>query len=91
MNIADAAQITRPPSARKPRVGAHAITLDVRGVDVDVTYDWSGAYLLATDCDPAEYPYPELVTATVGGVDVTPWDDALGISDALDEEVAGDA
>jgi hypothetical protein len=70
--------MTLPPR-RPPPVGRHATQLDIDGVLVDVTYNLVGWNTPATEIEPAEAEYAELITAHVGGVDVMPLEQRLNL------------
>ena len=84
--------ITAPP-ARAPKRGAHLATLTVDLIDIDVTYNVEGGNYPATEYEQAESTYAVLVTATVGGVDITAWAARLDLDSLLDDYYAsaGDA
>lgn len=84
--FADMAEITRGFGQPKPKKrGALSATITVKGIEVDVTFDMEGTHLRATETDPAEEPFPVLVTAHVDCADITAWDEHLGISNELDD------
>jgi hypothetical protein len=62
-----AAQLAAPKRAAN-------ITVEIDGVPFDCEYFVEGSYMPANEYDPAEYPTVTLVSAFIGGVDVTSWD-----------------
>lgn len=78
--------MTQPPRS-KPPVGRHATQLDIDGVLVDVTYNLVGWNTPATEIEPAEAEYAELVTAHIGGIDVMPLEQRLNLDCELQNAV----
>ena len=69
--------------------GSHLATLTVDLIDVDVTYNVEGGNYPETEYEPAERPFPVLVTAELAGVDITAWADRLDLHALLDDYHAG--
>lgn len=89
MSAAGLALVDAIHAAPRPRkLGRYCATFTIEGLEVDVTYDLDGTNLPATECDPPECEYPVLVSAELGGVDITPWAERLGLDDLVDEHFA---
>lgn len=78
--------MTQPPR-KQPAVGRNAVQLDIDGVLVDVTYNLVGWNTPATEIEPAEAEYAELVTAHIGGIDVMPLEQRLNLDCELQNAV----
>lgn len=70
---------------------AESMTIEVDGVPVDCTYYLDGDYYPGNEYDPPEVPSVVLVSAEIGGVDVTHWDDGLQITWNLEQALFGGA
>jgi hypothetical protein len=81
------------PSNVRPR-GTRSATLNIFGVDVDITYDSFGRYVPETRDDPAEFPEITIISIDIEGRPVAAahldtWLEVLPIYDALEKHLGG--
>ena len=90
MNINDAMNIIRQRNSSGIAKGSHEIEVEVDGVEILCTYNLVGEHRIATETDPAERPYVELISVQIGstwlaGFRAQQWDDRLDLTFEIEQ------